>query len=839
MSTAAVASLSSFCRRKARCELRSAAVQEDLEDDLEDEGDDGLEDDEDESPAPPLPPQFQAIMSDLLTNIAEGREPEPVAEPVAEAEVEEAVGLAAAANAQGIEGAGAAQAVADSSGNGVAAAVPAAPAPARSSSPLPSPFASSSSSPSAYEPAEEPAFSHSPHGRRYGRTPGQYEATSFCVNCCRPLPAAGAMCGGCGHHPSRDAEVLGDPHAWVQAYEAQLLRQQLHQARERAQAASGSAASSSSSGSNGGGGTGGVMLAADARMLLHRSALPPHPSRPERLQAIMSRLHARGLLPRCNLHACRAATDAELLRVHTPALVAAVRGLGKAAAAAAGSSSQEAAGGLHGAEEQAAAAVGPTSPLPWTYPATAALAADTLYNAHTATAALLAAGAAADLGSALASGRVGRGMALVRPPGAQAGPGQARAGCYLNNTAVAAAAALAAGARRVMILDWDVAHCQGTSEIFANDPRVLVVSLHRFDSETFPGTGAVDDTGSGEGAGTSLNITWGSSGVTDGDLLSAMLHVVMPVALQWRPAVVLASAGFGALKGDTIGGCLCSPAVFGHLTHLLLGAGAPLGLVLEGGTALGATAEGVEACLRVLLGEAPPPLPGPWAASSAGWVGIMNSMQIHSQFYSALHPLSYNGWVSAIANQQRVQERERQQVAMQVAEAEEADAAARYGLSPRSGSFGALAGAGGGWAGLEDEDDSDDDDDDSALGGFAGARARVGEMDALAAVADALRRNHRRSLDGVEDGAPGGSGGAGVLGGVRDEEDLEEAEEQEDGPVGDISPAELLDAFLGTGSGSSRSGSSSRSNSATWGKPWDDLGEGDEGEGGGQQAMRV
>lgn len=144
----------------------------------------------------------------------------------------------------------------------------------------------------------------------------------------------------------------------------------------------------------------------------------------------MSRLHSRGLLPRCALHACRAATDAELLRVHTPELVAAVRGLGKAAAGSgSSSSSQLAASGGHGTEEQAAAAVGPTSPLPWTYPPASPLSADTLYNAHTATAALLAAGAAADLGTALASGRVGRGMALVRPPGAQVTRGGGGWGC--------------------------------------------------------------------------------------------------------------------------------------------------------------------------------------------------------------------------------------------------------------------------------------------------------------------------------------------------------------------------------------------------------------------------
>ncbi|EFJ44796.1 hypothetical protein VOLCADRAFT_44151, partial [Volvox carteri f. nagariensis] len=288
----------------------------------------------------------------------------------------------------------------------------------------------------------------------------------------------------------------------------------------------------------------------------------------ERLRAIMSHLHSRGLLQRCRLLSCRPATDPELLSVHSPELVA--------------------------AQQQQCRS----------------LCADTLYNAHTCTAALLAAGAAADIGSALARGEVRAAMAVMRPPGAQAGYDVARGGCYLNNVAVAAAAALSAGLQRVMIVDWDVHHGRGTEEIFASDPRVMVVSMHRYDSETYPGSGAVEDVGEGAAEGTTLNVAFGrgsqgAGGLVDGDLLSAVLHVVLPVAYQFRPQLVLVAAGFGALKGDPIGGCSCTPAVFAHLTHLLSGVSprGALGLLLEGGYNLAATSEAVEGCVRVLLGE--------------------------------------------------------------------------------------------------------------------------------------------------------------------------------------------------------------------------------------------
>ncbi|KXZ56688.1 hypothetical protein GPECTOR_1g62 [Gonium pectorale] len=510
-----------------------------------------------------------------------------------------------------------------------------------------------------------------------------------------------------------------------------------------------------------------VLLVSDARMLLHRSSLPPYPGRPERLQAIMARLHSSGLMARCRLLRCRPASEPELLAVHSKELISAVQGMGVRAAPpkeeGCTCSDHDSDGEGGAAEVQAAKpdVVGPVSDAH----CCSSLCADTLYNAHTGTAAMLAAGAAADLGVALAAGKARRALAVIRPPGAQAGVDLARGGCYYNNVAVAAAAALNAGARRVMVVDWDVHHGRGTAEIFADDPRVMVLDMHRYDSETYPGSGAVEDVGEGEGEGTTLNIAFGASGLADGDLLSAGLHVVLPVALQFRPDVMIVSAGFGALKGDPIGGCECSPAVFAHLTYLLAGV-APkgLGLLLEGGYNLSATADAVEGCLRVLQGEAPPPLPGPWATTSAGWVGIMNAMQIHSRYWSSLHPLSFNGWVGAVNEQQR-----QMQESEPGPHAEAAEPLLQQPLhSPPSGSFDEA----GGFAGYSrfgyDEDALEDTEFE------AGNEL---QLDALKQLAVTLRRRQ----DAAAVGRPAG-----------DEELMEE------GGDSDPDPAEVLDFILGT-----------------------------------------
>lgn len=127
--------------------------------------------------------------------------------------------------------------------------------------------------------------------------------------------------------------------------------------------------------------------------------------------------------------------------------------------------------------------------------------------------------------------------------------------------------------------------------------------------------------GSANARGANVNVPWNTSGVRDADMLAAFQHVVVPIAREFRPDLLIISAGFDAVEGDPLGGCRISPAAFGQFTAML-GQVAPLVLLLEGGYNLTATASATEACMRVLLGEAPAPLP-PAAAAAATAVGVL------------------------------------------------------------------------------------------------------------------------------------------------------------------------------------------------------------------------
>ncbi|XP_030330128.2 histone deacetylase 6-like [Strigops habroptila] len=237
----------------------------------------------------------------------------------------------------------------------------------------------------------------------------------------------------------------------------------------------------------------------------------------------------------------------------------------------------------------------------------------------------LAAGTACAAVSAVLRAQVRNAVAIVRPPGHHAGPGAAGGFCLFNNVAVAAqhGQSLAGGALRVLILDWDVHHGNGTQKIFEEDPSVLYISLHRHDGSFFPGGsgGSPRRRGRGRGTGFTINVGWGGPRAGDPEYLLAMTRLVLPVACQFSPQLVLVSAGFDAGRGDPLGGCLVSPPTFGLMTHLLGGlAGGRLVLVLEGGYNLGATAEGMGQCLGVLLGT-PPVLPPPRHPPTRGAAG--------------------------------------------------------------------------------------------------------------------------------------------------------------------------------------------------------------------------
>lgn len=236
--------------------------------------------------------------------------------------------------------------------------------------------------------------------------------------------------------------------------------------------------------------------------------------------------------------------------------------------------------------------------------------ADTAAGPATWDAALVAAGGAAALVDALLGDGERFGVSALRPPGHHAEPARAMGFCFFGNVAVAARRATAAhGAERVLVLDWDVHHGNGTEAIFARDADVLLVSIH--ESPLYPGTGPASFTGIGDGEGYTVNLPVpGRSG--DGVWRSLVEHVAVPLILAWEPQLVLVSAGFDAHRDDPLASCTVTEAGFAGMAASARRAceavGAPLGVVLEGGYDLGALTGSMAAVMPVLTApEAPEP----------------------------------------------------------------------------------------------------------------------------------------------------------------------------------------------------------------------------------------
>jgi acetoin utilization deacetylase AcuC-like enzyme len=202
-----------------------------------------------------------------------------------------------------------------------------------------------------------------------------------------------------------------------------------------------------------------------------------------------------------------------------------------------------------------------------------------------------------------------------RPPGHHALPTRAMGFCLFNNIAVAARYALdVRGLERVMIVDWDVHHGNGTNDIFHGTNKVLFVSIHQ--SPLYPGTGQAADVGSGEGLGFTVNLPV-RPGADDTLFCSLVDRVVVPLARSFEPQLMLVSAGYDAHRDDPLAACEVTEEGYAAMTHSIRGVsdslGIPVGCVLEGGYALDALARSVAATLEALRSPArarPPELAG-------------------------------------------------------------------------------------------------------------------------------------------------------------------------------------------------------------------------------------
>ncbi|XP_009871824.1 PREDICTED: histone deacetylase 10, partial [Apaloderma vittatum] len=253
----------------------------------------------------------------------------------------------------------------------------------------------------------------------------------------------------------------------------------------------------------------------------------------------------------------------------------------------------------------------------------------------------LAVGATLQLVDAVMSGRVCNGMALVRPPGHHSQRNAANGFCLFNNVAIAAEyAKLKYGLQRILIVDWDVHHGQGIQYIFEEDPSVLYFSWHRYEHQEFwPSLkeSDYDAVGLGKGKGFNINLPWNKVGMGNADYLAAFFHVLLPMAFEFNPELVLVSSGYDSGIGDPEGQMNATPEVFAHLTHFLMQlANGKLCVILEGGYHLKSLSESVCMTIKTLLGDPIPQITGEMAPCLSAVESIQNVRGAHKPYWKWL-----------------------------------------------------------------------------------------------------------------------------------------------------------------------------------------------------------
>lgn len=307
-----------------------------------------------------------------------------------------------------------------------------------------------------------------------------------------------------------------------------------------------------------------TLLYRDDRFLLHQTGA--HPESPQRLQAIHAKLAQSDLLSRCTQHSVVSAADDDILRVHPACHLEYIREF-------------SAAGGGR-------------------------VEVDTVMSTASAEVAILAAGAAVDAVERVVNGCDSTALCLVRPPGHHAVPDAPMGFCLVGNAAIAARTAVQRlGLDRVLVVDWDVHHGNGTQDIFYEDEQVGFFSAHRF--PFYPGTGRKTETGRGSGLGATFNLPL-EFGISRRDYLSAFENMLTHAADSMRPDLIIVSAGFDAHVDDPVGSLGLETEDFSTLTELVLQVAdthcnGRLVSILEGGYNIERLADCVEIHLETLL----------------------------------------------------------------------------------------------------------------------------------------------------------------------------------------------------------------------------------------------
>ncbi|RWS29799.1 histone deacetylase hda2-like protein [Leptotrombidium deliense] len=353
-------------------------------------------------------------------------------------------------------------------------------------------------------------------------------------------------------------------------------------------------------------------LVYDERMIDHYCLWDPnYPECPERFSSILSRITELDLVKRCERLPIRRATEDEILLVH---------------------------------EKQYFDSIQKTAEMKdeSTFEEEASKYDAVYFNSRTFELAMNSAGCVLNLVESVVNNKLNNGFALIRPPGHHAMTSEACGYCFFNNVAIAAKyAQQKLGVKRVLIVDWDVHHGQATQYTFYDDPNVLYFSFHRYDEGSFwPELieSNYNFVGAPNAKGFNVNVPLNEEGLHNGDFLAIWTNVLLPIAYQFNPELVLISAGYDAAIGCPEGQMRMTPAMYSHLCHLLMPlANGKMCVLLEGGYCIPSLSEAAALTLKTLVGD-PCPLiePIPYPLHNAVVNTILDVIWAQRPFWKAL-----------------------------------------------------------------------------------------------------------------------------------------------------------------------------------------------------------